>query len=113
MKLTAALTAGTGPVPMMDGSTPACAHATTWANDLMPRCFASLSLIRTKAAAPSLMPEEFPAVTEPDPSCKTIYFTCRQNQNIYYICTSFILNPYMYNVLHFSMALNQICVIKC
>jgi hypothetical protein len=41
------------------------AHDTILANGLMPRFFASSAVISTSAAAPSLMPEALPAVTEP------------------------------------------------
>src|ERR1700758_4365650 len=59
----AAREAGIGPVPMMEGSTPACAHDTIRANGVLPSLAASLALISTKAAAPSLMPDALAAVT--------------------------------------------------
>lgn len=64
--LTAFLTAGMGPVPMIAGSTPACAQDTTRARgaDSPKRCAAVREAITT-AAAPSLIPEALPAVTEP------------------------------------------------
>ena len=64
--LTAFLTAGMGPVPIMAGSTPACAHDTTRARGAdSPRRSAALREAITTAAAPSLIPEALPAVTEP------------------------------------------------
>ena len=59
------LVAGTGPTPMIDGSTPPKAPDTQVAMGLTPSSFAFSSLITTTAAAPSLMPEAFPAVTIP------------------------------------------------
>ncbi len=55
----------TGPMPMIAGSTPVVAHDTMRASGFTPRFLASSALINTKAAAPSLMPEALPAVTEP------------------------------------------------
>lgn len=48
--------AGIGPVPITDGSTPACAQATTFANGVNPLLAASVFDISTMAAAPSLIP---------------------------------------------------------
>src|SRR5205814_713412 len=45
--------------------TPVVAHETILASGLMPRFLASSAVISTSAAAPSLMPEALPAVTEP------------------------------------------------
>ena len=50
---------------MIAGSTPAVAHAAIRASGVSPRAAASLALIKTTAAAPSLMPDAFPAVTVP------------------------------------------------
>src|SRR4051812_50162994 len=61
----AARDAGIGPVPMIAGSTPACAHDTMRASGVLPRLAASLAFISTTAAAPSLMPDALPAVTAP------------------------------------------------
>jgi hypothetical protein len=55
--------AGMGPVPMIAGSTPAVAHAAIRASGVSPRAAASLALIKTTTAAPSLIPDAFPAVT--------------------------------------------------
>src|SRR5262245_56681390 len=63
--LSAAREAGIGPVPMIAGSTPACAQDTMRASGVLPRLAASLAVISTTAAAPSLMPEALAAVTEP------------------------------------------------
>ena len=54
-----------GPTPMMDGSSPAEAPTTNLAIGFTPSSFAFSSLITTIAAAPSLMPEAFAAVTVP------------------------------------------------
>ena len=59
------LVAATGPIPMISGATPARAPATHVAIGLTPSSFAFSSLITTIAAAPSLIPEEFAAVTIP------------------------------------------------
>ena len=56
---------GTGPVPMIEGSTPASAPETMVASGVMPSSWAFFSLMTTRAAAPSLMAEELPAVTMP------------------------------------------------
>ena len=50
---------------MIAGSTPAVAQETIRASGVRPRAVASSALIRTSAAAPSLMPEALPAVTVP------------------------------------------------
>src|SRR5258708_36219769 len=63
--LSAAREAGIGPVPMIEGSTPACAHDTMRASGFLPSAAACLALISTTAAAPSLMPDAFAAVTVP------------------------------------------------
>ena len=57
--------AGIGPVPMIEGSTPACAQETMRASGVMPRLRASASVMSTTAAAPSLMPLALAAVTVP------------------------------------------------
>ena len=57
--------AATGPIPMILGSTPARAPPTHVAIGLTPSSLAFSSLITTTAAAPSLIPEELPAVTIP------------------------------------------------
>src|SRR5207342_3351476 len=63
--LSAAREAGIGPVPMIDGSTPACAQDTMRASGVLPNLAASLAFISTMAAAPSLMPDAVAAVTVP------------------------------------------------
>ena len=55
----------TGPTPMIFGSTPPSAPATKLAIGVTPSSFAFSSLITTIAAAPSLIPEAFAAVTIP------------------------------------------------
>eukprot|EP01137_Pigoraptor_chileana_P026917 Opistho-2@8884 len=65
---TAKRVAGMGPVPMMDGSTPACAHATMHPSEARPRRAASSADMSTTAAAPSLIPLALPGVTVPLPS---------------------------------------------
>ena len=57
--------AGTGPTPMIAGSTPATAVETTRASGRRPRDRASSASTTSVAAAPSLIPDEFPAVTDP------------------------------------------------
>lgn len=66
--LTAPLTAGTGPIPITEGSTPAWAHDTTFAIGLLAPPSTHPWLPRITTAAPSLMPEALPAVTVPVPS---------------------------------------------
>lgn len=61
----ALVTAGTGPVPMMEGSTPAMAEHTTEHRGSRPRRTASALDMTSTAAAPSFIPEELPAVTVP------------------------------------------------
>ena len=58
-------TAGTGPMPITRGSTPATALPTKAPSGSMPSACARSSLAITSAAAPSLIPLEFPAVTVP------------------------------------------------
>src|SRR5260370_14021193 len=54
-----------GPMPNSSGGQPAVEEATKRARGLRPRALARASLMTTVAAAPSLMGELFPAVTEP------------------------------------------------
>jgi hypothetical protein len=63
--ITAAFTAVTGPMPMIEGSTPAWANETMTAIGVSPFDWATFASAKTKAAAPSLIPEAFPAVTVP------------------------------------------------
>ena len=55
----------TGPIPITSGRTPASAPATKVAMGLTPSSLAFSSLMTTIAAAPSLIPEALPAVTNP------------------------------------------------
>ncbi|MCY1361318.1 hypothetical protein D9M69_479790 [compost metagenome] len=57
--------AGTGPMPMMRGSTPAVAMPTTRARALRPWRLAASGLASSRAQAPSLTPEALPAVMLP------------------------------------------------
>src|SRR6266850_2264730 len=57
--------AGTGPMPMYFGSTPAEANALMRAKGLRPSSRTFLAEARITAAAPSLMPDALPAVTVP------------------------------------------------
>src|SRR3546814_8362054 len=57
--------AGTGPMPIMEGSTPAWAQLATRARTGAFRRAASSAVIRTRAAAPSLIPLALAAVTVP------------------------------------------------
>ena len=57
--------AGTGPIPMISGSTPAQDQPITRASGSLPSARARDSLVSTIAAAPSVMPLELPAVTVP------------------------------------------------
>ena len=59
------LTAGTGPMPMIFGSTPATPQSIILASGFKFRRLASSSDARTVAEAPSVMPDEFPAVMVP------------------------------------------------
>ena len=58
-------TAGTGPMPITRGSTPALAQPITRASGVTPSRLARSALISTTAAPPSVMPEDDPAVTIP------------------------------------------------
>ena len=58
-------TAGTGPVPINEGSTPATDRLTHFIIGFKPNSCALDSDIITTAAAPSFIPEELPAVTVP------------------------------------------------
>ena len=66
-RLSAFCVAGTGPVPITAGSTPATAVARTFTSGLRPSDLARSSLITSSAAAPSLSGELLPAVTVPMP----------------------------------------------
>src|ERR1035437_7677946 len=57
--------AGTGPIPIVRGSTPAEVTAAIRASGFRLFCFTKCSLATTTAAAPSVIPEEFPAVIVP------------------------------------------------
>ena len=57
--------AGIGPVSMIVGSTPANAVATTRARGVSPRFFTRVSDMNIRAAAPSEIWDELPAVTTP------------------------------------------------
>ena len=59
------LVAGIGPVPIIEGSTPALAKDLIVAKGLAPIASAFSLDIKTMAAAPSLIPEELAAVTDP------------------------------------------------
>src|SRR6185503_4461538 len=56
---------GTGPMPMIDGSTPDEANARILAKGLRPSCAARSAFMTSTAAAPSLIPDALPAVTLP------------------------------------------------
>ena len=58
-------TAGTGPIPMMAGSTPATPRVCQRSRGVRPSSAAFSADMMTTAAAPSLMLEALPAVTEP------------------------------------------------
>src|ERR1700745_2003180 len=58
-------TAGTGPIPITRGSTPATALPTNAPSGSTPRSRARSSDAMTSAAAPSLMPDEVAAVARP------------------------------------------------
>jgi len=62
--------AGTGPAPMMAGSTPTTAQSTSRASGVTPARRAAAALATTSAAAPSVTPLELPAVTLPWPSLR-------------------------------------------
>ena len=57
--------AGTGPIPMISGGTPAMPHETILASGFRPRRRASSASATTSAAAPSTIPLALPAVTNP------------------------------------------------
>ena len=58
-------TAGTGPMPMIRGSTPACAYPISLSTGVRPLLLTNDSDASTTAAAASLTPEALPAVTVP------------------------------------------------
>ncbi|RUP44808.1 hypothetical protein BC936DRAFT_148982 [Jimgerdemannia flammicorona] len=55
----------TGPMPMMDGSTPTACQLTIRARGVRPWRLTASSLATMTAAAPSLIPEALPAVVTP------------------------------------------------
>lgn len=54
--LTACFMAGIGPIPIREGSTPACDQEMICAKGVSPRLSASDFFMRTTAAAPSFIP---------------------------------------------------------
>ncbi len=60
--------AGTGPMPMSRGSTPALAHPSRRARGVRPRALACSADVNTTAAPPSVIPDEEPAVMMPSPN---------------------------------------------
>src|SRR6185436_15405638 len=71
-------TAGTTPMPITWGSTPAAATPRIRAIGRTPSCAARSASRTTMAAAPSVMPEEFPAVTVPSVSLNTVGSLARE-----------------------------------
>ena len=65
LRLSNFLTEGTGPYPIMRGSTPAVEEARIRARGFRLCSSAAFSEAMIKAAAPSFTPDAFPAVTEP------------------------------------------------
>tara|TARA_B100000674_G_C37267302_1_gene657314 strand:+ start:256 stop:513 length:258 start_codon:yes stop_codon:yes gene_type:complete len=61
-----------GPSPIKAGSIPTEAQDTIFANGIIDFFLASSKVVNNKAAAPSFIPEEFPAVTVPF-SLKTVF----------------------------------------
>lgn len=55
-RLSAPLIAGTGPIPMIDGSTPEVQYETRRANGVRPCSLTAFSLAKTRDAAPSQIP---------------------------------------------------------
>ncbi len=72
-------TAGIGPVPIISGGTPAAAESIILSLGFKPMRNAFFLSITSKAAAPSLMPEELPAVTVP-PSLKAGFNFARSSK---------------------------------
>ena len=62
--------AGTGPMPMIRGSTPALAQPRILARGVRPRLCAASADVRTSAAPPSVIPDDVPAVMMPGPIAK-------------------------------------------
>ena len=58
-------TAGTGPIPIIEGSTPIVEDDTILTSGLSPNSLAFSFFITNTAAAPSFNPDAFPAVTVP------------------------------------------------
>ena len=79
--------AGTGPIPIILGSTPAAPIPATRAMGVSPNCFTISSEARMQTAAPSLMPELFPAVTDP-PSLKAGFSDARILTSLSLGCSS-------------------------
>ena len=64
-RASALVEAGTGPMPMMAGSSPLVAKLAMRPSGFRPSAAAFLAVITITAAAPSLMPDALPAVTPP------------------------------------------------
>ena len=79
-----------GPKPMSDGCRPTEAQEIIFANGLIDLFFASSNVINNNAAAPSFIPEEFPAVTVPF-SLKTVFNFCKSDNLILTLGCSSIL----------------------
>mmetsp|Transcript_39174 Transcript_39174/g.101311 ORF Transcript_39174/g.101311 Transcript_39174/m.101311 type:complete len:288 (+) Transcript_39174:65-928(+) len=80
--------AGMGPVPITFGSTPALAKEQILASGTSPRALAFASDMTRHSAAPSLMPEAFPAVTLPP---------CFLNAGLSLPKESALVSPLMYS----------------
>jgi hypothetical protein len=77
--------AGIGPVPIMEGSTPACDQETNRAKGVSPRLSASDFFIRTTAAAPSFMPVKHEGVVHSALSVAYLYLPAFLPKTLSYI----------------------------
>ena len=87
--------AGTGPTPIIAGSTPADAIETIFANGVKEYSFTAFSLANNKEAAPSFIPDEFPAVTVPS-FLNAGFNTASLSKEVFLGCSSTItqlINP--------------------
>ena len=72
---TTAWIAGTGPMPMISGGTPAAAPATSRASGALPWLLRVVADAASAAAAPSTMADELPPVCTP-PKAGRIFASC-------------------------------------
>ena len=91
-----------GPKPIKEGSTPTEAQETIFARGSIDFFSASSLDVRNKAAAPSLIPEEFPGVTVPLSLKTVVNFSKSDIFKPILGCSSFFKIPFLRFILIIS-----------